>query len=147
MAFGRFKEARAAAKPNPEMDRHINAALNSYHQAFELLPPDAADDLAVTHSQLGMIYNNVGDIDRALPHYRESIRYFEAAGDLYHAATARYYVALALAQSGRLPDAREYALAALRNFETYGDAAAQDIQKTQQLIAKIDQAIAKGASS
>jgi hypothetical protein len=34
-----------------------------------------------------------------------------------------YNVALALALRGRFPDANEYALAALRNFQTYGERA------------------------
>jgi hypothetical protein len=33
--------------------------------------------------------------------------------------------------------------AALRNFETYGQAATADIQRTQQLLAEIEQAIGK----
>ena len=50
------------------------------------------------------------------------------------AAGTRFNVALALAQSGRVADAREYARAALCNFETYGAGAAQEIQRTQQLL-------------
>jgi len=44
-------------------------------------------------------------------------------------------------QVGRLSDAAEYARAALRNYETYGQAAAAEIQKTQQLLARIEQAL------
>ena len=47
-------------------------------------------------------------------------------------------VALALVRAGRLADAREYAHAALRNYQTYGDRAAADIQETQELIAEIE---------
>lgn len=46
---------------------------------------------------------------------------------------------LALMNAGRLADVREYALAVLCNFETYGDRAAEEIQRTQRLIAKIEQ--------
>ena len=111
-----------------------------YHQALDLLPPNAVDDLAVTHNALGVIYDGaVGDLDRALPHYREAIRYFEAAGDLYQAAGTRFNVAVGLMQAGRLEDAREYAYAALRNYQTYGDRAAAEIQQAQGLIAEIEQ--------
>jgi tetratricopeptide (TPR) repeat protein len=72
-------------------------------------------------------------------HYREAIRYCEEAGDFYHAAQACYNVALAFAQSGRFADALEYARAALRHFETYGDDAAQDVEETRQLITRIEQ--------
>ena len=89
--------------------------------------------------QLGNIYDAVGNIDRALQHYRETIRYDELAGNLHGAATTRYNVATTLANAGRLADARDYAYAALRNFETFGDRAAADIQKTKELIAWIEQ--------
>jgi hypothetical protein len=37
-----------------------------------------------------------------------------------------------------IADAREYALAALRNFETLGDRATEEIEKTRQLVAGIE---------
>ena len=152
VAWERFKEAQAAAPTPPpisgegpregeELLRHLNAALGFYLQALDLLPPNAVDDLAVTHNQLGIIYYEAGDLDRALPHYREAIRYFEEAGAIYNAAQASFNVALALARVGRLADAREYAHAALRNFETYGEGAREGIQKTRGLIAAIEQAM------
>jgi tetratricopeptide (TPR) repeat protein len=115
-------------------------------QALELFPPNAVDRLAVTHNQLGIIYKNAGDLERALPHYREAIRYDELTGDLYGAAQDRFNVALALAQAGRLADAREYALAALRNYETFGDRAAEKIQETRGLVARIEEDMKKAES-
>ncbi len=139
VARERFIEARAARRPEGELLRHLNDAVGYYHQALDLLPPNAVDVLAATHNALGAIYAEAGDLDRALPHYREAIRYLEAAGDLYHAASARFNVALGLRQAGRLPDAREYAYAALRNFEPYGQGAAEMIQRTRELIEEIEQ--------
>jgi tetratricopeptide (TPR) repeat protein len=138
VAFERFQEARSAGRPEAELVGHLNTAVGFYHQALDLLPDNAVNDLAVTHNALGVTYRNADDIDRALPHYRESIRLKEASGNLYGAATTRFNVALALAQSGRVADAREYARAALRNFETYGAGAAQEVQRTQQLLAELD---------
>jgi hypothetical protein len=46
-----------------------------------------------------------------------------------------------LLNTNRLSDAAEYARAALRNYETYGQAAAAEIQKTQQLLARIEQTL------
>ncbi|MBK7177926.1 MAG: hypothetical protein IPH82_12190 [Chloroflexi bacterium] len=48
-----------------------------------------------------------------------------------------------LYQQGRLPDARAYAEAALRNFQVYGPRAAADIEKTQRLLQAIVQAQAQ----
>ena len=138
VAYERSIEARAANKPKEELLKHLNAALQFYQQALALLPPNAVDDLAVTHNQLGNIYDDAGDLDRALLHYREAIRYFEGAGNLYTAAQARFNVALALRDANRLADAREYARAALRNYETYGERAADKIQKTRGVIEGIE---------
>jgi tetratricopeptide (TPR) repeat protein len=137
VAWERFKEARTANKPTNELTHYLTTALNYYHQALDLLPPDAVDDLAVTHNQLGLCYQDAGDLDRALTHYREAIRYDEMSGNTYEAAKHRRNVALALLNAGRLPDALEYAQAALRGFATFGDRAAADIQDTQGLIERI----------
>lgn len=139
VACEHFEEARATHKPTNELTHYLITAAQFYHQALELLPPNAVDDLAVAHNQLGNIYNDAGDLDRALTHYREAVRYFEAAGDVYHAATVRFNVAIGLANAGRVPDALAYAQAALQGFSTFGDRAAADIQDTQGLIALIQQ--------
>ena len=61
--------------------------------------------------------------------------------------------AMVMAHTGSIVPGRPslgawYALAALRNFQTYGDLAAHEIQRTLHLIAEIDQALkAKGAGA
>jgi rhamnose utilization protein RhaD (predicted bifunctional aldolase and dehydrogenase) len=77
---------------------------------------------------------------RALEHYQQAIHYVETAGNFFQAGGMRYNVALMLAQQNRLADARAYAEAALRNFQVYGNRAAADIEKTQRLLALINQA-------
>ena len=74
VAWERFREARAAGRPEEELLRHLNEAARLYHEALDLLPPDAVNDLAVTHNQLGAIYGDAGDLDRAVQHYREAIQ-------------------------------------------------------------------------
>jgi tetratricopeptide (TPR) repeat protein len=141
VAWERFKEARTAKKPEKELKSHINDALQYYNKVLEMLPLSEVNGLAVTHNQLGLIYRDVGDLDQALSHYRDSIRYTEVTGNLYNAAGTRYNVAVLLIESDRFVDALEYANAALRNFETYGEDAAEDIQKTRILIAEIEKAL------
>lgn len=139
VARERFKEAREAKQPEAELlKQHLNAALQAYQQALALLPPDAVNDLAVVHNQLGNIYRDAGDLDRALHHYREGIGYDEASDNFYGAGQTRGNVARALRDAGRLADAREYAHAALRNFEGYGEGAAADIERTRGLIGEIE---------
>jgi tetratricopeptide (TPR) repeat protein len=140
VAYARFEDAREAGKPAAELAGHLQRALDLYHQALKLAPENAINDLAVYHNELGNIYADAGDLDQALAHYRHSIRYKESAGALYGAAQTQRNVARALALRGRLPDAKEYALAALRNFQTYGEGAKGDVLQTLELIAAIDKA-------
>ena len=105
-----------------------------------MTPPDAIGQLAAVHCQLGTIYGEAGQLDRALPHYREAISLGESAGNLYGAALTRYNVAIAYLDTDRFADARDYALEALRNYQTYGAGAQQDIQNTLDLIARINEA-------
>lgn len=133
----RFRQARAAGQPEKELLRCLNEVVRLHYEALALLPPDAVNDLALTHSQLGAICGEAGDSDRALQHLREAIRLHVSAGNLFSAAQARLFVAIALLDSGKPADALEYAQAALRGFESYGERAAEDIEKTRGFIAKI----------
>jgi tetratricopeptide (TPR) repeat protein len=135
VARERFEEARTAKNPEKELKSHINDALQYYNKALEMTPLNAVNDLAVTHNQLGLIYHDAGDLDHALSHYRDSIRYNEVADNLYGAALTRYNVARALVQVGRITDGLEYAHAALRGFETYGDRASEEIHNVQRDLA------------
>ncbi|MEM8964555.1 MAG: tetratricopeptide repeat protein, partial [Acidobacteriota bacterium] len=104
-------------------------------------PADAVDELAVTHIQLGQIYRSAGDADRAVVHYRESIRYRETQGNVYGASETRFNAALALAQARRPNDALDYARAALRGFESFGERAASESQQTRQMIEMIEKVL------
>jgi len=138
VAYERFSEARVTNHLTKDPQEHLDAALRFSKEALDLLPSNAVSDLAATHHQLGIIHSVAGDLDRAMVHYQESMRLRERQNYLYGAAMSRFCVALALSNAGRLADARAYALAALRNFETYGDRAADRIQQTQNLLAQID---------
>ena len=109
--------------------------------SLDLLAHDAVNDLAVTHNQLGGIYADAVNLGQALAHYRKSIGYKEAGGNTYGAAQTRYNVALALARRGRFADAKDYAVAALRGFEAYGEGAKENVLKTLKLIADIEKGL------
>jgi tetratricopeptide (TPR) repeat protein len=110
-----------------------------------MIPATAVSERGIAHNMLGNIYDDTGEIDRALHHYRQSIQYADKAGDIFAAGKRRFNVAVTLFGRGRFTDARAYAEAALANFRTFGDRAAVYIQKAERLIAEIDQAIAKKA--
>ena len=137
VAFRRFEDAKRSGETDGRLVGHLNDAIGFYDQALALTPQDSIESLAVIHTQLGNIYDEAGDSDRSLTHSRAAIRYAEMAGDTYGAAQTRFNVALSLARSGNLADALEYASAALRNYETFGERATTDIQETQELIALI----------
>jgi tetratricopeptide (TPR) repeat protein len=143
VARERFKEARQAGEPEAVLAEHLNAALQAYQQALQMFPPDAVNELATTHNQLGNIYNEAGQTEQAVAHYREAIRYFEQAGNLYGAAITRENVALAYADAGRFEDALLFARAALANFEQFGPAAADRVERARGLIAQIEADIKK----
>ncbi len=144
VAHERFREAREAAKPAEQLLEHLNTAMRFYLESLDLTPQDAIVDLARTHNQLGGICESAGDLDRALDHCRKSIGYWEMAGDVYGAAQTRSNVALALARRGRFGDAKEYAVAALRGYQTFGDRAKEEVMKTLELIAQIEQELKAG---
>jgi tetratricopeptide (TPR) repeat protein len=139
VVYERFKEAHSLEQPEAEVRRHLNAALDHYFQALDLLPPNAVDDLRVAHGQIGNIYGDAGDTANARSHWREAIRYAENGDDSFDAGRVRVNVAVSFAEEGRFSDAREYALAALRNFEPFGAGASEQIQKTQRLLSDIEQ--------
>jgi tetratricopeptide (TPR) repeat protein len=137
VALERFLEAKAESKPDQELLSLLNQGVSLYRQALTLLPEDAVPHLALVHKQLGSAYGEVGDLDRALPHYQKAIRYLEASGNLFLAARARSATAIHLARVSRFEEALAYANAALRGFETYGERAAAEVAETRKLIEQI----------
>jgi tetratricopeptide (TPR) repeat protein len=139
VAYERFREARAANQPEAVLVGHLNAALDGYQQALDLFPADDAEDLAVAHNQIGIIYRQAGDTRRALDHYQQSIRFKEARGDIYGAGQTRYNIAILLEAGGRPGDALHYARAALHDFERVGPGAAQDATDARAFITELEQ--------
>ena len=66
IAGSRFSEARSAGRPQEELQRYLDEAAERYREALDLLPPDAVAELAAAHGQLGSLYGDAGDLDRAL---------------------------------------------------------------------------------
>jgi tetratricopeptide (TPR) repeat protein len=137
VAQERFREAELARRPKEELLRYLAEAAELCHKALDLLLPDAVNDMAVLQNQLGTIYSDAGNFDLSVPHFREAIQLFDQIGDLFHAAQARFNVAVTFAQAGRLMDALDYAQAALQKFESFGGREEDDVERTRRLIAEI----------
>jgi tetratricopeptide (TPR) repeat protein len=138
VAYERLKDATAAEEPESVLMSHFRDAEKFYGEALTLSPQNAVHHLAVTHHQFGNLYADVGNFEGALTHWQNSLRCEETSGNLYGAAMTRVSIASGLLMTGRLEDAKEYALAALRNYETFGDLATSEIQRTQELLEQIE---------
>jgi len=138
VASQRLKDAKAAEEPESVLMSHFRDAEKFYDEALTLSPQNAVHHLALVHHQFGNLYNDVGDFERALTHWHNSLRYKETSGNMYGAANTRFNIARGLIMIGRLKDAREYVLTAQRNYETFGELATSEIQRTQELLEHIE---------
>ena len=150
----RFLEARRRKEPAETLLRHAQAAEAHYLEALQLCPKDALTDRSPTHNQLGNLYQEVGQLDRAREHYEQDAQYEEKAGNHFGAGQTRANMAVMYAQAAGwekqpsqqragLLRARAYAEAALRDFRQYQGRAAVDEAKAQDLLDIINQALAK----
>jgi tetratricopeptide (TPR) repeat protein len=138
-ALQRFDGGRAAGEAEKTLLGHLNAALHGYQQALDLTPVGDHQHRGTIENQLGIIYAGAGDTGQALRHYQQAIQHREARGDIYGAGHTRGNIALLLARDGRADDALRYARAALDNFQQAGLAAAADVARARQLIARLQQ--------
>jgi tetratricopeptide (TPR) repeat protein len=139
VAYARFEDARDNKRPAEELLTFLNESARLYEEALETISHSAGPDRAAMHHQLGNIYSSAGDMDRALHHYHQGIRYSEQAGDIFGAGETRFNVAVALLNAGRFSDAQAYAAAALDNFQHFGDRAGSAINQARRLISIIDE--------
>ncbi len=139
VAWVRFNEARRGERPEAELRRYLNDARMYYQAALEYDPPEDHAKLAEHHEELGHISQAVGDSERALPHYREAIRYHDLGGDQRAASQARFNLAIDLRNGGRLAEARKFALAAREGFQRLGKSESEMLQRTNSLLENIEQ--------
>ncbi|HEY5151826.1 MAG TPA: tetratricopeptide repeat protein, partial [Mycobacterium sp.] len=142
VALERYRDARDAGQSDDVLLGHLNTALHRYQAALALIPADAVNDLTVTHGQLGTIFGEATrfdprHLDTALGYFREGIRYATTAGNTYSAGLKRYNAAFLLSNAGRTTEALAWANAALRDYQTVGAGAQDEVDKTAALIAQL----------
>jgi tetratricopeptide (TPR) repeat protein len=148
----RFKAARQQNAPTETLLQHAQAAETHFLRSLALCPASALADLGPTHNQLGNLYQNVGESERAREHYEKCVQLAEQIGDRYRAGQTRFNLSLMYetvagqaatpAQRTLLVRARAYAQAALRDYQHYQGRAADREARAQQLIDRIEQALA-----
>ncbi len=139
VAWERFCEARKTNRPQEELIRHLNDARTSYMRAIDHEPPENWPVLAQHNQQLGHICFSLGDLDRALPYYRESIRYHERQENTEAVAETRFSLAMALRDANRLAEARRYARDAHNDFQKLNAADPEMLGRAERLVNSIEQ--------
>ncbi|NJO50900.1 MAG: ATP-binding protein [Leptolyngbyaceae cyanobacterium RM2_2_4] len=132
-----FFKCRRDNHPEDKCLYHLNNSAHYYHKSLSILPSYALDDLSVAHGSLGIIYGDVGDINRCLLHHQKAIRYMEQLGNNESAAHTRYSAAFFLAHAGRIADALIYAESAILGYTKLGNIAAAEIQRIKNWMSKI----------
>jgi hypothetical protein len=83
VAHRRFSDARNANQPSEECAGHLSNAAEYIQKALEMLPENAVNELVRIHNQLGMIRGDSGYTEKALRHFHDSVRRFEAMQDRF----------------------------------------------------------------
>ena len=139
VAWERFSEARKTNRPQVELLRHLNDARAFYMRAIDHEPTENWSVLAQHNQQLGHICFSLGDLDRALPYYRESIRYHERQENTEAVAETRFSLAMALRDANRLAEARRYARDAHNDFQKLSAPDPEMLGRAERLVNSIEQ--------
>lgn len=137
IAYEHFRDTIERQTPEREWRAYLSNALQEFNEALRLQPPYLVAGLGELHGHLGNVYAYLDQIDQALNHFRESIRFQEHLGHLCDAAATRLNVAVALLNAKRHVDAGEYARAALRHFE-FCDSCEGRVLVVKELLSHID---------
>jgi tetratricopeptide (TPR) repeat protein len=139
IAHERFLDAQEAGADEQQLLRHLNDSAEAYLEMLDMLPADAVDEHAIAHHSLGNAHADAGQLDTALGHFQQAIRYRERQDDRYGAGWIRARAALALADAGRVQDALLFAQAAFRDYEAVGAGAADEVAGVREFIAELEQ--------
>jgi tetratricopeptide (TPR) repeat protein len=141
-AHQRYLDGGRDAAQAEQRTRHVIAAARFFQEALSLFRPDAVDERAVVHQELGSIFGAAMEHGLAIEHYQQALALREQQGNRLSAALIRYNMALALQRARRREDALAYARAALRALDAAsdaaGDGAAGDAERARQLIAQLE---------
>jgi tetratricopeptide (TPR) repeat protein len=150
----RFNEARQRGEPAESALAHAQAAERHYLQSLAIRPSTDTVGVGPTHNQLGILYKDVGQTERAREHYEKDVQICEQTGDRYGAGQTRFNMANMYREAaGRettparqrdlLRRAEAFAGAARRDFQHYQGRAADMEARAQGLLEIIQAALDK----
>ena len=122
----------AFSRPTRDRDEivRIGEQIENYCQeAMRRLP-----DEGMGYSEYAVCLARIGMSDKALVYFRESLKRWDAAGDVLRAGQVRLNAAYILEEDSRHADALEFALAAKRDFEKIEPRASKEMSRVEALI-------------
>ncbi|OUC16092.1 MAG: hypothetical protein B0A82_03700 [Alkalinema sp. CACIAM 70d] len=137
----RFRDTQANPQAIKESFNYFRQAARFLYESLNLLPLDAVRELAVIHTSLVGLHGFIKNIDQAVFHSREAIRYYEVIGESYSTAFPMINIASALERVGRHEEALIYAQTSLRILKPFGNQAISHIQTVQELIEDIENSL------
>ena len=139
VSWERFRSARQSERPETELVRHLADSRQYYQRAIEHDSSSDYENLARHNLQYGHASYSMGDIDRAVPHYREAIRYDQLRKNTFGAAKTRFNLAIALRDVGRLGESRKYAVAAFGELQRIDGPISEDLfERARKLVMNIE---------
>ena len=133
--YMQLKKILADGTDSGMAERTWREATELLNEAFRLTPDEAIRELSLLHKIGAQLYQLVGETDRAMSHYQQSIRMYEQLGQPFMAGARRIDTAQCLAQAGRLEDAALFAERAIEDFRRCE--ALDQMTKAQRLLDKI----------
>ena len=97
----------------------INKIVETHHK--KLVSKHLKKSLAFALSNIGYIYNNQGNIPKALEHYGKSLQLQEEIGDKQGIATSLNNIGLIYQNQGDIPNALEYLSKSMQLIKEIGD--------------------------
>lgn len=139
VSWERFRAARQSERQESELIRHLADSRQYYQRAIEHDASSDYESLAKHNLQYGHASYSMGDIDRALPHYREAIRYDQLRRNTFGAAKTRFNLSIALRDVGRLGESRKYAVAAFGELQRIEGPVSEDLfERARKLVMNIE---------
>jgi tetratricopeptide (TPR) repeat protein len=122
----RFNESRQRSEATETVLKHAQVAEQHYLQALALCPSTPLMDLSPLHNQLGILYKNVGQTERAREHYEKNVQICEPTGDHDSAGSTRFNMALMYLQAAERESTLSHQRDLLHRAQAYAQAALRD---------------------